>query len=202
MPLSSRDGPGFKHAARSSLLLFLCFWHASADAGIAQESEQHGDIDVGVVLDPTEQSGHALATVRIHAAPEIVWRLITDCKEALVLVPGLEACQVIETARDGSWQRIHHVLNYSWYVPKLTYEILARYQPPTRVEVERTSGDLKRLAVSWTLTRSGGDTIARYQVDLEPGFWVPHWMVRGALKRDLPKMLRALRDRAEAPQHP
>jgi hypothetical protein len=31
-----------------------------------------------------------------------------------------------------------------------------------------------------------------------PGFWVPHWLVRIALRRDLPKMLRALRSRAEA----
>jgi hypothetical protein len=34
-------------------------------------------------------------------------------------------------------------------------------------------------------------------VDLAPGFWVPHWMVRAVLRRDLPKMLRALRSRAE-----
>ena len=43
----------------------------------------------------------------------------------------------------------------------------------------------------------GEDTIAHYVVDLAPGFWVPHWVVRAALRRDLPKMLRALRTRAE-----
>ena len=49
--------------------------------------------------------------------------------------------------------------------------------------------------------QSDGDyTIAHYAVDLAPGFWVPHWIVRAALRRDLPKMLRALRTRAEAVQ--
>ncbi len=32
-------------------------------------------------------------------------------------MPGLGgACQVMETAPDGSWQRIRHVVDYSWYV--------------------------------------------------------------------------------------
>jgi hypothetical protein len=39
--------------------------------------------------------------------------------------------------------------------------------------------------------------VAHYTVSLSPGFWVPHWLVRAALKRDLPKMLRALKSRAE-----
>jgi hypothetical protein len=166
-------------------------------ADLAQESAQHGDIDVAVALDAAEQSGTATATVRIHARREVVWSLITSCAEALHLVPGLVACEVRETAPDRSWQRIRHVLDYSWYVPKLTYEIRASYDQPSRVSIERVSGDLRTLRGSWVLESAGDDTIARYAVDLAPGFWVPHWIVRAALKRDLPKMLRALRTRAE-----
>ncbi len=173
---------------------------ASTDLG--KESEQHGDIEVGVVLDAAEQSGKARTTVRIHAHRDLVWKLITSCTEALTLVPGLVACDVVETAPDASWQRIRQVLNYSWYVPKLAYEIRADYDQPKTVRMERTAGDLKRLNVSWTLSTDGDDTIAQYVVDLEPGFWVPHWIVRVALKRDLPQMLRSLRARSEALQHP
>jgi hypothetical protein len=54
------------------------------------------------------------------------------------------------------------------------------------------------LKVSWNLQSDGDDTIAQYKIDLAPGFWVPRWLVRGALRRDLPKMLRALRTRAES----
>jgi hypothetical protein len=50
------------------------------------------------------------------------------------------------------------------------------------------------------LQSDGDDTIAHYAVDLAPGFWVPHWIVRAALRRDLPKMLRGLRTRAELVQ--
>ena len=169
----------------------------SPAADLAQESAQHGDIDVAVALDVGEQSGTARAAVRIHARREVVWSLITSCAEALHLVPGLVACEVRETAPDRSWQRIRHVLDYSWYVPKLTYEIRASYDRPSLVSIERVSGDLRVLRGSWVLEGDGDYTIAHYAVDLAPGFWVPRWIVRAALKRDLPKMLRALRTRAE-----
>jgi hypothetical protein len=35
---------------------------------------------------------------------------------------------------------------------------------------------------------------------LAPGFWVPQWLVRGALRHDLPKLMSALRARAELVQ--
>ena len=179
------------------LLLFMAFAARAAAADLAQESSQHGDIDVAVALDAAEQSGSASATVKIRAPRDVVWSLIASCAEALHLVPGLVACDVIETAPDHSWQRIRHVLDYSWYVPKLTYEFRASYDRPSRVSIERLSGDLRVLRGSWSLQEDGDFTVAHYAVDLAPGFWVPHWIVRAALRRDLPKMLRALRSRAE-----
>jgi polyketide cyclase/dehydrase/lipid transport protein len=183
------------------LVVFLLFAaHAAPAADLAQESAQHGDIDIAVTLDAGEQSGSASASVRIHARREVVWSLITSCAEALQMIPGLMACDVMETAPDRSWQRIRHVMNYSWYAPKLTYEIRAFYDEPSRVSIERVSGDLALLRGSWDLRSDGDDTVAHYAVHLVPGFWVPRWMERAALRHDLPKMLRALRTRAELVQ--
>jgi hypothetical protein len=167
---------------------------------IEQEAGQPGDIDVSITLDSAEQSGSAKATVRIHARRDAVWALITSCPEAMGMIPGLIACNVLETAPDQSWQRIRHVMNYSWYVPTVTYEIRASYQKPAHVGIERISGDLRILRGSWDLQSDGEFTVAHYSVDLAPGFWVPRWVVHAALKRDLPKMLRSLRSRAEAIQ--
>ena len=187
---------------RPSFAIAFLLFAACADPAtdLVQESAQHGDIEVAVSLDAAEQSGSASASVRIHALRQVVWSLITSCGEAIHLVPGLVACDVVETAPDRSWQRIRHVMDYSWYVPKLTYEIRASYDPPSRVSIERISGDLRILRGSWALQSDGDDTIAHYKVDLAPGFWVPRWIVRAALRRDLPKMLRALRTRAEIVQ--
>jgi Polyketide cyclase / dehydrase and lipid transport len=187
--------------------LFLCFWiitssstvaASAAEATLAQESALNSDLHVAVSLDTAEQSGTASATVRIHALREVVWSLITSCQESLQMVPGLEACDVLESAPDRSWQKIRHIMNYSWYVPKVTYVIRAAYDRPSKVTIERITGDLRTLRGSWELKSDGDYTIANYMVDLAPGFWVPHWIVRSALRKDLPKMLRALRARAES----
>ena len=187
-----------------ALLIFAVLLAAGAAraANLAAEASSGNDIAISVSLDPAEQSGSASATVRIQAPRGVVWSLITSCPESLRMVPGLEICDVLETAPDQSWQRIRHVMNYSWYVPKLTYVIRATYDLPAMVTIERISGDLRTLRGSWELKSDGDYTIAHYTVDLAPGFWVPHWVVRTVLRKDLPRMLRALRSRAEAtPMH-
>jgi hypothetical protein len=171
---------------------------AAQAANIGAEASAGNDIAISVSLDKAEQSGSASATVRIHASRDTVWSLITSCPESVRMVPGLEVCDVLETAPDQSWQKIRHVMDYSWYVPKLTYVIRATYDRPAKVSIERVSGDLRTLRGSWELQSDGDFTIAHYTVDLAPGFWVPNWIVRTVLRKDLPKMLRALRSRAEA----
>jgi ribosome-associated toxin RatA of RatAB toxin-antitoxin module len=170
---------------------------AARAANFTADVSAGNDIAISVSLDPAEQAGSASATVRIHASRETVWSLITSCPESLRMVPGLEISDVLETAQDQSWQKIRHVMNYSWYVPKLTYVIRATYDRPSMVTIERISGDLRTLRGSWELKSDGDYTIAHYTVDFAPGFWVPNWVVRTVLRKDLPRMLRALRSRAE-----
>jgi hypothetical protein len=179
------------------ILAVLLAAGAAQAADLSAEVSAGNDIEISVSLDPAEQSGSASATVRIHARRETVWSLITSCPESVRMVPGLEICDVLETAPDQSWQRIRQVMNYSWYVPKLTYLLRATYDPPSKVSIERISGDLRTLRGTWELKSDGDYTIAHYTVDLAPGFWVPNWIVRTALRKDLPRMLRALRSRAE-----
>jgi hypothetical protein len=138
------------------------------------------------------------ATIRVHARRETVWALLTSCAMALELVQGLKECEVLDTAPDGSWQLIRQVIEYSWYVPKLSYIVRDTYDYPRRILIQRDSGDLRTLKAAWYLEADGEFTVLRYSLDIAPGFWVPRWLVRIALKHDLPKMLRALRTRAES----
>jgi hypothetical protein len=175
---------------------------AAAGAGTgtvtgAEAQTPQGEMQVRMTLDAAGQSGAATAAVRIHAHPETIWPFIATCAEALHIVPGLVGCTVERTAADGS-QIIRHTLDYSWYVPRLNYVVRATFDKPKRVSIERVSGDLALLTASWTLERDGDTTVVHYEVALAPGFWVPHWVIRAALRHDLPRMLRALRMRAEA----
>lgn len=186
------------HSSLFAALLTLLLT-GTAYADMAADAEQHGDIDLSVTLDSSAQSGSARAAVRIHADRRTVWALLTNCASARKLVPGLDECTVIETAPDRSWQLIRHVVDYSWYVPKLTFVFRADYAYPQRISIRRVSGDLRVLEGSWDLQKDGDFTIAHYSLALAPGFWVPRWLIKAALRHDLPKMLRALRSLAESP---
>jgi len=78
-------------------------------------------------------------------------------------------------------------MNYSWYLPKTTYVIRAAYDRPSRVSIERISGDLRTLRGSWELKSDGGYTMRTIWSTWRRVSWVPHWMVRSALRKDLPK---------------
>jgi hypothetical protein len=166
----------------------------------ATPAERPDDYHLQLKLDPAEQGGEASASVRIHATRDVIWQVLTSCAQAVQIVPGLKSCDVLETAPDQSWQRIHQVMDYSWYIPRVSYEVKANYTKPSGIVFEKVAGDLMRLKGSWVLRSDGDFTVAQYDLDFVPGFWVPRWFVRSALKRDLPKMLHALRDHAEAAQ--
>ncbi|MBV8911014.1 MAG: hypothetical protein JOZ89_09660, partial [Gammaproteobacteria bacterium] len=43
-------------------------------------------------IDSDAPRGHVRAAVRIPAAPEAIWRVMTDCAQAPLYVPGLRRC--------------------------------------------------------------------------------------------------------------
>ena len=175
----------------SRFALLLAGWLSTASPAAARPGAAQGDdADVAVV--------QTSATVKIHAPRETVWAMLTSCQKALEMVAGLTDCQVLDTAPDGSWQLIRQVMAYSWVVPKLTYVLRASYDYPSSIIMERESGDLRKLRSSWYLDADGEFTVVRYSLEVTPGFWVPRWLARIALKHDLPKMLRILRTHAES----
>lgn len=181
-------------------LVALLFVMPCARAGALPAADSDGDLHLRIMLDPNEQGGKASAALRVHASREVLWSVLTSCAEALQIVPGLKVCDVEESAPDESWQRIRQVMDYSWYAPRVNFVVRANYTKPSAISFEKIAGDNLRLRGSWSLQSDGDYTVAYYDLDFAPGFWVPRWFVRSALKRDLPIMLRALRAHAEAAQ--
>ncbi|NNM61641.1 MAG: hypothetical protein HKM03_05680 [Steroidobacteraceae bacterium] len=159
---------------------------------------------MAVVVSPVQagRGASAIATIRVRADRAVLWRLLTSCADALQIVPGLRVCEVRKAAANRSWQQIRQVVDYSWYLPRVSYVVKASYRPPSRIAFHQIAGDFSVLRGSWVLRRDGAATVARYRFEVVPAFWIPGWIVRAQLRRDLPAMLRALRRRAEAADPP
>ena len=139
------------------------------------------------------------AAVLIAARPEQVWKVMVDCSQASDFVPGLKRCTVLERLDGGRKEIIEHQVKYSWLLPKAKYVFEADYEPYQRIEFRRIRGSIKRLEGTWTLEPVTGDkTLVLYSMHINPGFFTPKWLVRSALKKDLPAVLAALRARVES----
>jgi len=192
-----------------SLALLLIAPLAAADPGwVADPGVQRrlaaGEIivEAGAAADPERPSGRVRAAVLIHARPEAIWGVMTDCAQTQLFVPGLKRCRRLAGAADGRWEDIEHEIRYSWYLPTVTYVFRADYDPPRRIDFHRISGDLKEEEGTWLLsaTANGSATVVEYEMYLDPGFWVPQFLINRSLRKDLPAALAGLRDRVEPPR--
>jgi uncharacterized protein YndB with AHSA1/START domain len=156
-------------------------------------------VDGAGAIDPAAPRGRVRAAVRIPAPPDVIWGVMTDCAQAPHYVPGLKRCRRIDGAPDGSWEDIEHEVRYSWLLPAVRYVFRAQYDRPHRVDFHRISGDLKEEQGTWLLIRTpdGAATVVEYEVYLEPGFWIPQFLVVRMLRRDVPAVLSGLRERVE-----
>jgi ribosome-associated toxin RatA of RatAB toxin-antitoxin module len=144
---------------------------------------------------PARRSRAVGAAILIDAPVERVWEVMVDCPHAPEFVPGMRECQVLESAADH--ETIRHRVKISALLPEVKYTFRATYRRFERIDFVRTGGDLKHLEGSWTLeaVEGGRRTLVRYSVYLDPGFLAPQWLVRQALRHDLPELLSALRRR-------
>jgi hypothetical protein len=157
-----------------------------------------GAVAVHTIVNGKHSRGTVEAAIRIHASAREIWPLISKCRYAAWLIPGLRRCRTLETAPDGSWADIEHVIQYSLFTPTMHSVFRAEFHPPYRMDFHRISGNLKHEVGSWSLLPSAGDTTTVvYRVSLQPGFWIPKFVVRRMLHKQLPAALRSLRRHAQ-----
>jgi uncharacterized protein YndB with AHSA1/START domain len=156
-------------------------------------------VEAGNSVDPSRPRGSVQAAVRIPATPEAVWRVMTDCRQATIFVPGLQRCHLVARAADGRWEEIEQEVRYSWLLPAVRYVFRAEYDRPRRMDFRRVSGDLKEEEGAWLLTATadGSATVVEYEVYLDPGFWIPQFLVTRTLRKDVPAVLSGLRECVE-----
>jgi len=169
-----------------------------ADPAIQQRLAAGEVVVATSAIDPAHPRGRIRAAVRIPAPPELIWRVVTDCHEALSFVPGLRRCRRVDGAADGSWQDVEHEVRYSWLLPSVRYVFRAVYDRPHRIDFHRVSGDLKEEEGTWLLTPTAdGATVVEYEVYLDPGFWIPQALVAHSMRKDVPAVLTGLRESVE-----
>jgi polyketide cyclase/dehydrase/lipid transport protein len=174
----------------------------TADPGV-QRRLAGGEIvvEAATASDAGGSRGRVRAAVLIKAEPKAIWGVLIDCREALRFVPGLKLCRRIDGGPDERWQELEQEIHYSWFLPTVHNVLRADCVPPHRIDFHRVSGDLKQEEGTWLLTPTadGSATVVEYEMYLDPGFWIPQWLVSRTLRKDVPAALSGLRERVEHP---
>lgn len=165
-----------------------------------QQQLAAGQVAVRIIFDGDESHLRVDAAVKINADADAVWRVLTDCDHAANFIPGVKRCRRVQTAPDSSWEIIEQESKYSWLMPSVTTVVRADYKRPQRIDFKRVSGDLKDETGAWVLDSPGTQgktTIVEYELNVDPGFWIPRVLVRHSLRTELPAALTAIRERVE-----
>ena len=215
---SSRPGNGLKTSVAVALLALVPAPAVMAQssppaagqgAGWAPAQAQLKRLEAGAIIAEGDVAAdRAAADIRaavlIEAPPERVFRTLTDCAQALRVVPHLKRCAVLDTAADGSWQEVEQTVDYGWLAPRAHYVFHADYDRFERIRFSNLRGDFHENHGAWEFhaLKGGRATLVVYRARVVPAFFVPRWMMRSMLKRDLPDLMRGLRARSEAARPP
>jgi hypothetical protein len=192
-----------RHFALLSSLLF-CAGAAAAEPEPDLAWIDRQVIASGMVFWQTERGERPqIVVIRlaidVAAPPQAIWDVLTACEIAPEYVPNVQSCRKLEVLDGGRADLFVQVIKPAFFIPSFEHVFRLDYTPYARIDVHRVSGPIAHMDGSWWLLPQADDhTLLVYNLALDPGFPIPRFFVRATLKRDLPKVLAAVRERAEA----
>jgi uncharacterized protein YndB with AHSA1/START domain len=129
--------------------------------------------------------------VDIAAPPQLVWRIMTDCRETPKLITSADPCRVLSAGPGGAWDVREQVTHGGFLVPTIHNVYRSDYQPYTAIRFHKVGGDLKEEEGEWRFEAldGGRGTRVLYTNRIAANIMAPASMVRAGLKNDTPKVL-------------
>lgn len=135
----------------------------------------------------------------VDASPQAIWDVLRACDVAPEYVPNVLRCRTLEEVDGGRGEIFVQTIKPIFFMPTFEHVFRLDYTPYSRIDVSRVSGPIAHMQGTWwLLPQDSGRILLVYELELDPGMPIPRFMVRATLKRDLPKVVAAVRDRAEA----
>lgn len=144
---------------------------------------------------------HVRVAAYVAAPATAIWDVLRDCQLAPEYVPNVVSCRSLELVDGGSGELFVQTVKPAFFMPSFEHVFRLDYTPYSRIDVHRVSGPIAHMEGSWLLLpQDDGEILLLYELSLDPGIPVPRFFVRATLKRDLPRLLQAVRERAEGPR--
>ena len=141
---------------------------------------------------------HIDLAIAIDADWEAIWEILTACEISPEFVPNVVDCRRIATDEACDCELFEQTVKPAFFLRRFDHVFRLEYHPPERIDVSHVSGPIDTMEGGWRIMdRPGKKTILMHSMTLNPSFPVPRFFVKNTLERDLPKVLREVRERAE-----
>jgi len=183
--------------------VLAALWIRAAAAEPDTSWIDRGALDAGSVLVTTDrgerpQIVHVRVAAQVSAPAEAIWNVLKACQIAPEYVPNVVSCRSLELVDGGTGELFVQTVKPAFFVPSFEHVFRLDYTPFSRIDVHRVSGPIALMEGTWwLLPQSAGRILLVYELSIDPGLPVPRFFVRATLKRDLPRLLQAVRERAE-----
>lgn len=163
----------------------------------------HNRLEKGEVVVDFKNVGkrkYVTGRIIINHRPEEVWPVMVNPFEfKRNIAPRMKALEILSDKINMSIQR---VTVDAFPIPPVTYTVKSTYERTdngSKIEFWRVAGMIKDFRGHWIMRpcSNGQKTELSYSMYIDPGFYVPQWIVRQCVKGELPKTLLALRKRVE-----
>ena len=155
--------------------------------------------EVAIRTEKLERGGVSIdVAIAVDASRDAIWSILTACEIAPEYVPNVLDCVLIDSINEGRSELFIQTVKPAFFVPKFEHVFRLDYSPPDRIDVHRVSGPIEEMDGAWRLLTHNDEILLTHSLNVRPGMPIPRLFVRATLKHDLPIVLRAVRDRAEA----
>jgi ribosome-associated toxin RatA of RatAB toxin-antitoxin module len=188
---------------RTALLALLCCaFGAAAQPNldwIDRDAIAAREVQVFVERSDRPLTAEVKLAAEVDAPATAIWDVLKACEIAPEYVPNVQSCRRLEELDGGRAELFVQTIKPVFFLPTFEHEFRLDYTPYSRIDVNRVSGPIAHMQGTWwLLPEDNGRILLVYELALDPGMPIPRFLVRATLKRDLPKVIAAVRERAEA----
>jgi ribosome-associated toxin RatA of RatAB toxin-antitoxin module len=184
------------------LALLSCAFGAAAQPNldwVDRDAVAAREVQVFVERSDRPLTAEVRLAAEVDAPATAIWDVLKACEIAPDYVPNVVSCKKVEELDGGRADLFVQTVKPIFFMPTFEHVFRLDYVPYSRIDVNRVSGPIAHMQGSWWLVpQDNGRILLVYELALDPGMPIPRFMVRATLKRDLPKVVAAVRERAEA----
>ena len=187
------------------LALLCCAFGAAAQPNldwIDRDAIAAREVQIFVERSDRPLTAEVRLAAEVDAPATAIWDVLKACEIAPEYVPNVQSCKKVEELDGGRAELFVQTIKPVFFLPTFQHEFRLDYTPYSRIDVNRVSGPIAHMQGTWwLLPEDNGRILLVYELALDPGMPIPRFLVRATLKRDLPKVIAAVRERAEAAAH-